>query len=110
MSPSVLVVEDYTDLRAAIAEALERGHYTCDQTSSAGAISKLRENRYSTILLAPTLPITDDPVMHFLLEEQPDQVSKVVLMTDPDREDEAGSTKVLLKPFNNEQLLAKIGE
>ena len=110
MSPSVLIVEDYADLRSAIADALTREEYTCDQTSSAGAIQLLREHRYSKILLAPTLPITDDPVMHFILAEQPDQVSNVVLMTEPDRVEELGTNQYLVKPFNNEQLLSKVGK
>ena len=108
MSPTVLVVEDYADLRSAIAEALSRGEYTCDQTSSAGAIEMLRTHKYSKILLSPTLPITEDPVMHFILYEQPDEVSKVVIMTEPDRVEEMGTNQFLVKPFNHEQLLAKV--
>ena len=73
MSPvAVLVVEDYADLRTAIAQTLVRSDYACDTaTSAADAILKLRARHYGAILLAPTLPIKDDPVMQFLAGRAP---------------------------------------
>ena len=111
MPQSILVVEDYADLRSAIVTALLRHRYSCEQVkSSEEAIEKLRDKHYSAILLAPMLPISSDPVMHFLVEEQPDQLAKVVMMGDPEMEDDAGAADrpVLLKPFNDEQLCAQI--
>lgn len=110
MHQSILIVEDYADLRSAIVTALLRHRYSCEQVkTSAEAIEKLRDNHYSAILLAPMLPISSDPVMHFLAEEQPDQVAKVVMMGDPEMEDDADAAdRVLLKPFNDEQLFAQI--
>ena len=108
---SILVIERYADLRAAIVNALSRGSYECDGADSADdAIEKLRHHHYDAILLSPTLPITSDPVMHFLIEEQPDQTPRVILMTEPDVEEAVppADQRVLVKPFNNEQLFAKV--
>lgn len=111
MSPSVLVVEDYADLRSAIVTALSRDEYTCDDVSNAAAaIEMLRGHHYQTILLSPTLPIIDDPVMHYLALHQPQELQNVVLMTNPEVDDVAtpDELRVLAKPFNHEQLLAKL--
>lgn len=106
MSPAVLVVEDYADLCSAIVETLARRDYSCETAaSSADAIDKLRAHHYEAILLAPRLPIKDDPVMQFLHSVQPDELPKVILMKDPFLEDdEEDDCRVLVKPFNNEQL------
>lgn len=110
MNPAVLVVEDYADLRSAIAMALSRGHYSCEQaTSTRDAIDRLKEHHYDAILLSPTLPLSSDPVMHFLIENQPAELQKVILMTDPDPDlVGAGEYPVLVKPFNRAQLMAKL--
>lgn len=106
MSPTVLVVEDYPDLRFAIADTLSREHYDCDCVgTSDAAIAKLREHRYEVILLAPRLPISSDPVMHFLQEHQPGEMPKVVLMTDPGV---VSDCRTLSKPFNPSELLGKL--
>ena len=103
----MLVVENYTDLRSVIVSALVRKNYDCESaTTTEEAVEKLRHHHYSAILLAPTLPITSDPVMHFLHEEQPGEVSKVILMTDP--EDETTDCPTIVKPFNAEQLLRSL--
>lgn len=105
MAASVLVVEDYADLRSAIATALARGHYACEQAaSSTDAIDHLKEHHYDAILLSPAMPISADPVMLFLRENQPDELQKVILMTDAARED----YPTLVKPFGNAQLLSKL--
>jgi len=111
MNPSVLVVEDYADLRSAIASALAQGDYACD-TADCGetAVDLLRDHHYSAILLSPRLPITSDPVVHFLAQFQPDEMGKVVLMTNPGDEDDPdpGRCRVLTKPFNRQELLATV--
>jgi DNA-binding response OmpR family regulator len=113
MSPSVLVVEDYADLRSAIVATLSRREYDCESVNTAeAAIDKLRKHQYETILLAPRLPITSDPVMHFLHEYQPEQLARVILMTSPEVDeglcDDPDDCRVLAKPFNNEQLFATL--
>jgi len=112
MSPvAVLVVEDYADLRSAIAETLVRHHYACDTaTNTEDAIVKLRERHYGAILLSPCLPIKDDPVMQFLATSQPEELPKVILMRDPSIDDEEDAGRSLLKPFNNEELFRKLAE
>lgn len=113
MSPAVLVVEDYADLCSAIVETLARRDYACEGAATAeDAIGKLRAHQYEAILLSPRLPIKDDPVMRFLHAVQPGELSKVILMTDPALEADAGEDdcRVLVKPFNNEELMNKLGE
>lgn len=109
MSPYVLVVEDYADLRSAIVAALVRSHYDCDSAgSSEDAIVKLQKHDYAAILIAPKLPITDDPVMHYIAENRPDDMRKVIVMCDP-----ATATPgcvQLEKPFTNSTLLARLEE
>ena len=109
MVQQVLVVEDYADLNSVIRASLP-GEYecTCVRTSEA-AIEQLRTHNYSVILLAPRLPIKDDPVMHFLQEFQPQEINKVILMTDPDAGASEEHARVLLKPFNREELLRGVG-
>jgi DNA-binding response OmpR family regulator len=111
MSSSVLVVEDYADLRSAIASALAKGDYACD-TADCGetAVDMLRDHRYTAILLAPRLPISSDPVVHFLEEFQPEEMGNVVLMTAPsdDADPDPGRCRVLTKPFNRQELLATV--
>jgi DNA-binding response OmpR family regulator len=110
MRPSVLVVEDYVDLASAIVAALVRRDYRCDNvTTSEAAVDLLRDHRYDTILLAPRLPISDDPVMHFLASAQPGELAKVVLMTNDDGDEPAPGARVLSIPFNDEELLAEVG-
>lgn len=110
MPRSILVVEDYPDLRAAIAGVLSRNDYVCDCVGSGEAIAKLRANHYQTIFLAPRLTISGDPVLRFIAENQPAELAHVVLMTEPGSEDEAADARchVLTKPFSREQLLASI--
>lgn len=111
MSPSVLVIEDYADLCSMIADTLHVRDVNCDLARSTDeAIAKLRDHHYSAILLSPRLPVTTDPVMHFLHEQQPGEVRKVILMADPDStlEKNADRCPVLLKPFSRDQLFDKV--
>ena len=107
---SVLVVEGYADLRAAIVDTLERSDVACVTAASPEeAILKLRERQYEAILLAPRLPIRSDPVMQFLHETQPGEVSKVILLADvEDEEARSAECRVLTKPFNHDELIAKL--
>jgi DNA-binding response OmpR family regulator len=112
MSLSVLVVEDYDDLCAVIIHTLARRQYACESaTTSEDAIGKLKTKHYGAILLAPRIPIKDDPVMRFLHESQPDCVRNVILMTSPGYEPEQNphACRVLPKPFNHDELLEQLG-
>ena len=111
MNRSVLVVEDYADLRSAIVSSLERQDYACEAvTNSEDAVLKLRDHNhdYSAILISPKVPIADDPVMHYLVEHRPDDVRKVIVMSDPATA--TGECSLLEKPFTNDEMFAKITE
>lgn len=109
MTQQVLVVEDYADLNSAIADSLP-GEYECTAVmTSEAAIEQLRAHHYEVILLAPRMPIKDDPVMHFLHEHQPEEVGKVILMTYPDADTADEDCRTLFKPFNREELLRGVG-
>jgi DNA-binding response OmpR family regulator len=110
MSPSVLVVEDYADLRSAIASALARRDYDCDCVPNAeDAVVMLRDHKYAAILLSPTkLPLRENAVIHYLLENQPGEMPKIILMTDPGAGMETGRLRVLSKPFNHEELFEQL--
>ena len=108
MRSSVLVVEDYADLRSAIEATLVRRDYACDVAASVDdAIVRLRDGQYEAILLAPTLPIKDDRVIRYLADNRPGELWKVILMTDPPEAFE-NRYRVLAKPFNDEELFAKL--
>jgi len=107
MAQNVLVVEDYADLRSALVSALHRAHYTCDDVASSDeAVAMLREHQYGAVLLATRLPITEDPVVRYLLAEDASHRTKVIVMTDTEQSTE--DYRSLTKPFNNEQLVAKL--
>ena len=107
MSPSVLVVEDYADLRSAIVSALSREEYACDSADSAtDAIVKLFDHDYDAILIAPRIPIVNDPVLHYLTKFRPEQMSKVIVMSD--RATPAEGCARLDKPFTNAALFESL--
>ena len=104
MSATVLVVEDYADLRAALVSTLAREHYVCDSAQSRDAVAMLRDHDYNTVLLAPRLPIADDPVVQYLAAHG--HPSRVILMMDSDSSQD--EFRKLEKPFNREQLVAQL--
>ena len=110
MTRTVLIVEDYPDLRSALTELLSRNDCVCESVDSNGAIAKLAAKHYGTILLAPRLSITGDPVLHYLQENQPAELEHVVVMANPNPEEEVPDERchVLTKPFSREQLLALV--
>jgi DNA-binding response OmpR family regulator len=107
---SILVVEDYVDLRNTIADLLTRNNWVCDSVDIDGAVEKLRSCHYEMILLGPRLSIADDPVLHYLAEYEPGELAHVVVMTNPVTEDESPDARcqVLPKPFSMEELLAAV--
>lgn len=107
MSHNVLVVEDYADLRAALVSALHRAEYTCDDVAnSADAIEKLQAHQYGAVLLATRLPIADDPVVRYLMTEDAQHRTKVIVMAEPDQQTD--DYRSLMKPFNNDELVAQL--
>ena len=110
MAQEILVVEDYADLNSAISAAVPDEYHCTSVRTAEDAIGKLRANQYEAILLSPRLPITEDPVMHFLHEFQPGEVQKVILMMAPDGDPEGEECRVLVKPFNREELAAELAK
>jgi DNA-binding response OmpR family regulator len=112
MTRNILVVEDYPDLRSAIAGVLSRNDCVCDCVDTNGAIAKLRANHYQAILISPRLPIASDPVLHFLVENQPAELKHVVVMQNPEGadRDEAPDARyhLLTKPFSRDELLEQL--
>jgi CheY-like chemotaxis protein len=108
---SILVIEDYPDLRDTIIEVLSQNDCVCESAGSAEAIAKLAAKRYGTILLAPRLAIQGDPVLHYLMENQPGELEHVVVMQNPVRDDDESPDErchVLMKPFSRAELLAAV--
>jgi len=107
MSQHVLVVEDYADLRAVVVSALSSEHYRCDEVANSDdAIAMLRSHHYGTVLLSTRMPIADDPVVQYLLAEDANHQTKVILMADPDQQTD--DYAALTKPFGLEQLFARM--
>jgi DNA-binding response OmpR family regulator len=105
MVSHVLVVENYAELLSAICATLERRDFVCDSATSAPeAIQKLELQQYDTVLLSPTLPIRNDPVVTYLREHASD--TKIIFMTDPGETEEG---HVLVKPFGSRELLEEMG-
>lgn len=104
MIEPVLVVEDYGDLRTAILAALTRAEVSCvGAASPADAIRKLRESRYSAIVIDPTVPLREDPVMLFLQEHQPAELQKIVILGE-----ESSQYPTIRKPFNSSDLVDRV--
>lgn len=87
--------------------ALKRAQYTCDVVeNSADAVLKLREHQYSAVLLATRLPIADDPVVRYLLIEDAQRETRVIVMAEPDQQTD--DYRSLMKPFNHDELVATL--
>jgi DNA-binding response OmpR family regulator len=106
MSRSVLVVEDYADLRSALTAALARDDYRCECASSSDeAIALLRDHSYEAILLSPRLPVAEDPLVRYVKSHL--DAPRLIIMTEPEADTPRERTyRTLMKPFNREQLLA----
>jgi CheY-like chemotaxis protein len=110
MSRSVLVVEDYPDLRVAIADVLVRDGCVCECVNSDEAIARLEAQDYQTIIIGPRLSLTGDPVLHYLAEHRPGQLPHVVVMVNPGSDEESPDARchVLTKPFSRDELLRQV--
>ena len=104
MRPSILVVENYYDLRTEIVAALQREHYPCESVRDGRtALLKLRENDYSYILIDDD-EATDARSLLARLKAEPSTREKIIVMSDfPDAE-----LPYLRKPFDSKALLARL--
>lgn len=112
MKRNILVVEDYLDLRNAIAGVLSRNGCVCDCVGTTDAIAKLRDNSYEAILISPRLPVSSDPVLHFIAQHQPGELNHVVVMQNPEADvaEEAADSRMLqlTKPFSSDELMKQV--
>lgn len=104
MSPTVLVVESHTDLRAGIVAVLQRNDFDCDAVATPDAATlKLRDHNYAYVLIDVDSPEqTDEFVSSF------DADANVILISDADpRDARANRFAMLRKPFSRDELMAK---
>ena len=96
MSPTVLVIEPFTDLRLEIAAALRREHYTCDAVATAAeGTVEMDAHPYEYVVV--DLESTGD------FASTVDPSSHVILLTDEDSRD-VGGYPTLRKPFSRDEL------
>ena len=101
MSPNVLVVEPYADLRSGIVATLERRHFECDSVGTADAAAlKLREHDYAYVVVD-----VDPSTEAFVSSLDPD--AHVILLSDDARQARTNDFAVLQKPFSRDELLAQ---
>ena len=101
MSPTVLVVESYPDLRAGIVDVLQRSHFDCDAVATTGAATlKLREHDYAYVV------VDVDPSTEAFVRSL-DPGAHVILLSDDAREARTNDFAVLQKPFSRDELLAQ---
>ena len=99
MSPKVLVIEPFADLRVEIAAALRREHYTCDAVATAEeAAAQLDARPYEYVIV--DLHSTGDFASTVTAS------SRVILLTEDDSY--GGSHPTLLKPFSRADLLSRV--
>lgn len=111
-----LVVENYSDLQMLISATLRQRHYRCDVARDAdAAISLLKGQSYATILIDVTWPVTTNPVIRFLADNQPGELRKVIVMTafDPSylgMDELQDICTFLRKPFSIDDLFGKLAQ
>lgn len=102
MSPNVLVVEPYADLRSGIVATLERRHFECDGVATADAAAlKLREHDYAYVV------VDADPSTEAFVSSLDPGAHVILLSDDETREPRRNVYAVLQKPFSRDELLAQ---
>lgn len=100
---SILVVEAYPDLRAAIAAAVQREHFRCDAVSSSDeARLLLRGNDYAYVIL----DVDDAPDVERLADALAERTHLIVI-SDQYLVPSAGCDR-LRKPFSRDELVRKL--
>jgi DNA-binding response OmpR family regulator len=110
----ILLVEDQQDLAHQVARRIERGGFSVDHVATVhGAMKALSERAYMAAILDRRLPDGDGLTIVVRMRSlQPD--SRAIVMTALDKIDDriagldAGADDYLVKPFDLEELMARI--
>lgn len=111
-----LVVENYSDLQMVISATMKQRRYRCDTARDADeAIELLKQKSYNTILVDVTWPVTTNPVIKFLADQQPAELKKVIIMTAFESaylgmEELKEICTFLRKPFSMDDLFTKLAQ
>lgn len=99
MSPNVLVIEPFADLRLGITETLRREHLACNAVATAAeAAAELGMRAYTHVVV--DLHSTGDFAASL------DPSSRVILLTEDDSY--SGSFPTLRKPFSRAELISRV--
>jgi PleD family two-component response regulator len=117
MAPRVLVVEDDEPTRGALRALLDDAGYVCDEASDGErAVDAMRDTRFDLVLLDLGLPGMSGADVHRQLRQDPRTrfLPIVFLTAHADREVklaelEAGAEDFITKPYDAEELLARVG-
>jgi diguanylate cyclase (GGDEF)-like protein len=117
MPAHVLVVEDDEATRGALRALLDDAGYVCDEASDGeGAVDAMRDSRFDLVLLDLGLPGMSGADVHRQLRRDPRTrfLPIVFLTAHTDRqvklaELEAGAEDFIIKPYDADELLARVG-
>jgi PleD family two-component response regulator len=117
MAARVLVVEDDEATRGALRALLDDAGYVCDEASDGErAVDAMRDTRFDLVLLDLGLPGMSGADVHRQLRQDPRTrfLPIVFLTAHSDREVklaelEAGAEDFITKPYDAEELLARVG-
>lgn len=115
--PRVLLADD-NESTCTLISALLRNDFTVDVAADgAEAVEKLRQLRYSAVLLDLLMPVADGHVvLEFLRREQPEMLPRVLVVTgalfrrEIDRLRDFPIRGVIPKPFNVDELTQAVRE
>jgi DNA-binding response OmpR family regulator len=111
---TILLVEDHDDLAATIGAYLESAGYACDYAADGAiALNLLEENDYDAVILDLMLPRISGVRVAIRMRERGDG-TPILMLTARDQLDdkiegfEAGADDYLVKPFESEELMARL--
>ena len=104
MSPRILVVEPYADLRTEITAVLRRAHYSCDAVATpADAVLQLRLHDYAYVVVDLDSADTG-PLLSTIGEGD----AHVILLADDTSNNVRHGLNALQKPFGRDELIARL--
>ena len=114
----IMVVDDEPKIRQFLKEALELREYAVlTAASGPDALEQLKHDRVNVILLDLMMPVMDGYEFYHVLKETPQlaDIPVIIVTAKGERKDrqlgmETGSYNYISKPFQIEDLLAKVRE